>query len=53
LDILLSNLVDLRVDIYDELLDWVKDLKKPLGSVINKVENLWYEIDESLKLRRK
>jgi|GEM_PF-5232093 len=47
LDSLLGNLVDLRIEIYNELIDWVKDLKKPLKTVIDKVEDLWYETDSN------
>jgi len=40
LDALLGNLIDLRIEIYDEMFEWIKDLKKPLNRVINKIEAL-------------
>jgi hypothetical protein len=43
LDTLLGNLVDLRIELYDELIDWAKSLKKPLKTTIDKIEDLWYE----------
>jgi hypothetical protein len=43
LDSLLGYLVYLQIEIYDELVDWFKSLKKPLKTVIDKVEDLWYE----------
>ena len=43
LDSLLGNLIDLRIEIYDEITDWIKDMKKPLKVAINKVADLGTE----------
>lgn len=40
LDSLLGDLIDLRIEIYDEMVDWIKNLKKPLNVVIDKVGEL-------------
>jgi hypothetical protein len=40
LDSLLGNLIDLRIEIYDKMVDWIRDLKKPLKNVIDKVAGL-------------
>lgn len=40
LDALLSNLIDLRIEIYDKMFDWIKNLKKPLNVAINKIGKL-------------
>ncbi|MBN2020005.1 MAG: hypothetical protein JW749_07260 [Sedimentisphaerales bacterium] len=34
-----SNLIDLQIDIYTEMVDWIKDLKKLLKTLINIIEN--------------
>ena len=38
LDSLLESLCFSRVEIYNELVDWAKDLKKPLNKAINSVD---------------
>jgi len=43
LDSLLGNLIDLRIETYDEINDRIKDLKKPLKTVINKICDLGAE----------
>lgn len=40
LNSLLGNLIDLRIEIYDKMVDWIRDLKKPLNVVIDKVGEL-------------
>jgi hypothetical protein len=44
LDSLLGNLVFAQIDIYDELASWIKQLKKPLKTVIDNVEDLGVEL---------
>jgi hypothetical protein len=44
LDSLLGNLIDLRINIYDEIADWIKDLKKPLNTTIDNVEDVGAEL---------
>lgn len=43
LDSLLGDLIDLRIEIYDEIVDWIKELKKHLNIAINKVGDLGAE----------
>ncbi len=43
LDSLFGNLIDLRIEIYDEMVDWIKDLKRPLKTAIYKVNDLGAE----------
>ena len=43
LDSLLGNLIDLRIETYDEINDWIRDMKKPLKTVINKIGDLGTE----------
>ncbi len=40
LDFLLGNLIDLQTEIYLDMTDWIKDLKKLLKNVIDKVGKL-------------
>jgi len=44
LDSLLGNLVYAQIDIYDELASWIKQLKKPLKTAIDKVDDLGVEL---------
>jgi hypothetical protein len=44
LDSLLGNLVYTQIDIYDELTSWIKQLKKPLKTAIDNVEDLGVEL---------
>jgi DNA mismatch repair ATPase MutS len=43
LDSLLDNLINLQIEIYGEVVDWIKDLKKPLNIAINKIGDLGAE----------
>jgi hypothetical protein len=40
LDSLLTNLVELQIEIYTEMVDWIKGLKKPLMTVIDNIDDL-------------
>jgi hypothetical protein len=36
---IISNLIDLQANMYIDMVDWIKDLKKPLNSLIKTIEN--------------
>ncbi len=44
LDILLEYLIDLKIEIFDEIMDWMIQLKKPLKDTIDKVEDFSYKV---------
>jgi hypothetical protein len=51
LDSLLGNMIDLQTEIYIEMTDYIKELRKPLKNVIDKVGNL--RGDKSTNIARK